>query len=59
VELRDWVVDIGHSAHQGVEATKRQFRVRLWYPGMDRAVERRVSTYLPWQASVESKARDP
>jgi hypothetical protein len=23
VELRDWVVDIGHSAHLGVEATKR------------------------------------
>ena len=59
VELREWVVDIGHSAHQGVEATKRQLRVRLWFPGMDRAMERRVSTCLPCQASVESKARDP
>ena len=39
VELRDWVVDIGHSAHQGVDANKRQLRVRLWFPGMDRAVE--------------------
>ena len=38
-ELRDWVVDIGHSAHQGVEATKRQLRVRLLFPGMDRVVE--------------------
>ena len=59
VELREWVVDIGHSAHQGVDATKRQLRVRVWFPGMDRAVERRVSTCLPCQASVESKARDP
>ena len=59
VELRDWVVDIGHSAHQGVEATKRQLRIRIWFPGMDRVVERRVSTCLPCQASVESKARDP
>ena len=38
MELRDWVVDIGHITHQGVEATKRQRRVRLWFPGMDRAV---------------------
>ena len=22
--LRDWVVDLGHSGHQGVDATKRQ-----------------------------------
>ena len=59
VALRDWVVNLGHSAHQGVDATKRQLRVRLWFPGMDKAVERRVSTCLPCQASVESKARDP
>ena len=59
MELRDWVVDIGHSAHQGVDATKRQLRVSLWFPGMERAVERRVSTCLPCQASMESKARDP
>ena len=29
MELRDWVVDLGHSAHQGVDTTKRQLRVRL------------------------------
>ena len=59
VALRDWVVNLGHSAHQGVDATKRQLRVRLWFPGMDKAVERRVSTCLACQASVESKAKDP
>ena len=47
VPLRDWVVKLGHSAHQGVDATKRQLRVRVWFPGMDKAVERRVSTCLP------------
>ena len=59
VALRDWVVDLGHSAHQGMDATKRQLRVRLWFPGMEKAVERRVSACLACQASVESKARDP
>ena len=32
VELRDWVVDLGHSAHQGGNTTKRQLRLRLWSP---------------------------
>ena len=59
VELRDWVVDLGHSAHQGEDATKRQLRLRLWFPGMDKAVERRVRTCMPCQASIDSKARDP
>ena len=53
------MVDIGHRAHQGVDATKRQLRVRLWFPGMYRAVERRVSTRPTCQASMESRARDP
>ena len=57
VALRDWVMDLGHSAHQGVDATKRQLRVRLWFPGMEKAVERRVSSRLACQVSVESKAR--
>ena len=59
VALREWVVDLGHSSHQGVDATKRKLRVWLWFPDMDRAVERRVSSCLACQASVESKARDP
>ena len=50
------MVDLGHSAHQGVDATKRQLRVRLWFPGIDTAVERRCSTCLSCQVS---KARDP
>ena len=58
VALRDWVVDLGHSAHQGVDATKRQLRVRLWFTGKDRVVERRVRTCLSCHASMESKTRD-
>ena len=36
--LRDWVIDSGYSEHQGVDATKRQLRVRLWFPGIDKMV---------------------
>ena len=56
--LRDWIVDLGHVSHQGMEATKRPLRHRLWFLGMDdrwRVVER----CLPCQASVDKHTRDP
>ena len=57
--LREWVVDLGHSAHQGVDATKRLLHLRLWFPGMDREMERIVGGCLPCQASVPHHYRDP
>ena len=49
VRLRDWnwVVDLGHSAYKEVDATKRELRLRLWFGGMDKAVEKVVSSCLP------------
>ena len=57
--LREWVVDLGHSGHMGMAATKRLLRQRLWFPGMDRLVERRVASCLPCQASTVTPTRDP
>ena len=57
--VRDWVVELGHSGHMGISATKRLLRHRLWFPGMDHMVERRVSTCLPCQAATDSPHRDP
>ena len=59
VAVRDWVMDLGPSANQGMDATKRQLRVSLWFPGRDKVVERRVSSCLACQVNMESKARDP
>ena len=59
VPLREWVVNLGHSAHHGMDAIKRQLRVRLWFPGMERMVEKEVEGCLPCLASVESHNRDP
>ena len=50
--VREWVVDLGHSAHQGVDATKRLLHLRLCFPGMDYKIERILGGYLPCQASV-------
>ena len=57
--LRDWVVELGHSGHMGVEATKRLLRQRLWFPGMDRKVERRAAECLACQATTKNYYRDP
>ena len=37
--LREWVVDLGHSGHLDTAATKRLLRLRLWFPGMDKMIE--------------------
>ena len=57
--LRKWVVDMGPSAHHGMNAIKRQLRVRLWIPGMDKMVEKEVEGCIPCLVSVESQNKDP
>ena len=57
--LREWVMNLGHSPHQGIDATKRLLRHRLWFPGMDREVERILGGCLPCLASVVQHHRDP
>lgn len=57
--IREWIVELGHSGHMGINATKRLLRLRLWFPGMDRMVERKVTSCLPCQAAVDTHDRDP
>ena len=57
--IRDWVVELGHEGHQGVGGTKRLLRTRLWFPGMDEKVERKVRECLACQASTKVNRRDP
>ena len=57
--IREWVVELGHSGHMGINATKRLLRMRLWFPGMDKMVEEKVATCLPCQAATDSHHRDP
>ena len=57
--IREWVVELGHSGHMGMSATKRLLRLRLWFPGMDRMVEAAVASCLPCQAATDSHTKDP
>ena len=57
--IRTWLVDIAHDGHHGADAMKRYLRARLWFPGMDRMVERRAAGCLDCQAATPHKHRDP
>ena len=57
--IRDWVVEIGHSSHMGMNTTKRLLRHRLWFPEMDKTIEREVSACQACQATVDDHQRDP
>ena len=57
--IRTWVLDIAHEGHQGCSAMKRYLRSTAWFPGMDKAVDRKVSECLACQASTKTHHRDP
>ena len=38
--LRDKVLRLAHEGHQGIVKTKYRLRSKVWWPGMDRDVER-------------------
>ena len=49
--LRDKVVELAHSSHQGIVKTKALIRSRICFPGNDREVEDRGLRYRLCQAN--------
>ena len=41
--LRQLVVDNAHEGHQGIVKCKRLLRAKVWFPGMDAMMERKVN----------------
>ena len=54
---QEGVVALAHQGHQGMVKTKRLIREKVWFPGIDALVEKRVncqaSTHLP-ETSMEA-----
>ena len=51
-KFQDRVVELGHQGHQGIVKTKRLIREKLWFPGIDPLVEKKVKRCLACQAST-------
>jgi hypothetical protein len=39
--LTEKIIDIAHPGHQGIVKTKALLREKVWFPGIDKAVERK------------------
>ena len=57
--LRARVIDLAHSSHQGISKTKALIRSRLWFPGIDAEVERKVKYCVPCQAVSATQTYEP
>ena len=49
--LRQRMIMLAHSGHQGIVKTKRLLRDSVWFPGIDGMVEEMINQCLPCQAA--------
>ncbi|KAK3740432.1 hypothetical protein QZH41_004600 [Actinostola sp. cb2023] len=49
--LRQRMIMLAHSVHQGIVKTKRLLRDSVWFPGIDGMVEEMINQCLPCQAA--------
>ena len=59
LNLRQMVVDNAHEGHQGEVKSKQLLRSRLWFPGIDKMVEDKITSCLGCQATTYTPHRDP
>jgi hypothetical protein len=57
--LRSRVIDLAHAGHQGMVKTKRLIRSRVWFEGIDNAVESKVKKCKECQATTDKPAYEP
>ena len=57
--LRQMVVDNAHEGHQGIVKCKKLLRAKVWFPGMDAMMEKKVNNCIACQATTYQPTRDP
>ena len=57
--LQKQVINIYHEGHLGIVKTKQLLRSRVWFPVIDKSVERKIASCIPCQASTNSSQREP
>ena len=57
--IRKWIVDLAHEAHDVESSMKRQLRARVWFPGMDKMINKRWNECHTCQTTGHQTRRDP
>jgi transposase InsO family protein len=57
--LRNRIVATAHASHQGIVKTKALIQETVWFPGIDKLVERAVANCLPCQANDSKMIQNP
>ena len=57
--LQKRIVKLGHEGHQGTVRCKQYLRSRVWFSGLDKAIEEEVKGCIPCQAATSAKHREP
>ena len=57
--LQQRVIDLAHEGHQGVAKTKSLLGEKVWFAGIDGAVEKKVKSCMPCQVATPETIREP
>ena len=58
-KLQERVVNLAHEGHQGVVKTKSLLREKVWFPGIDKLVEKKVESCCACLISTPESKREP
>ena len=58
-ELRETIVTIAHEGHQGIVRTKQLLCAHIWFPGIDKMVEKHLGKCLACQVTIPCHTREP
>ena len=57
--LQQRVIDLAHEGHQGIAKTMSLLRGKVWFAGIDGAVEKKVKSCMLCQATTSETTREP
>ena len=57
--LQQTVIDLAHEGHQGITKTKSLLREKVWFPGINDAVEKKVKSCLACQVTTPETKCEP
>jgi hypothetical protein len=58
-KLQERVVNLAHEGHQGVVKTKSLLREKVWFPSIDKLVEKKVESCCAFFISTPESKREP